>query len=360
MFAFKPMNLMIGTNPQGQGGIATVVNILDEQGLLTRFGVKYVSTHSSFVNNKIFAFLVFFYALLKISAYHIFYKVGIVHIHMASRGSYSRKALVISLCKRFDSKVVIHLHGGGFKDFFEQECSKSKQQKIKHTFNSADSIIVLSTQWKKWVSSIVSTKSKVVIIYNAIPPLALPPKQKDAIPVILFLGKLTKDKGVHDLIEAFSKIAPSNPPCRLVLGGDGDSQPFKQQALALGVADRVEFIGWVSGGSKLNWLAKTSILALPSYLEGFPMGILEAMSANIPVVASNVGGIPDAISHHKEGILISPGNISELTNALDTLLSNDNLRNQYATAAKKKYLMHFSPQIVIPEIEAIYTHLLKD
>ncbi|MGF1765614.1 glycosyltransferase family 4 protein [Aliivibrio kagoshimensis] len=360
MFAFKPINLMIGTNPKGQGGIATVINILESEGLLTKYNFRYVPTHSSFIGNKVFAILFFIAALIKIGFYHLLYDVGIVHIHMASRGSYSRKSIVISLCNFLGSKVIIHLHGGGFKDFFERECSVEKRNRIVDSFNAAHKIIVLSTQWKSWVSSIVSNDNKVKIIYNAIPQIKLPTIDNPSTPNILFLGKLTKDKGIHDLIEAFSSITSSHPACRLILGGDGDQRVFREQAELLGVANKIDFIGWVSGEEKLNWLAKTSIFALPSYLEGFPMGVLEAMSAKIAVVASNVGGIPDAIHNNEEGILIYPGDIPKLSLALDTLLSNDDLRLQYASAARERYLLHFSPQVVIPEIESIYNQLLKD
>nr|WP_241214457.1 glycosyltransferase family 4 protein [Vibrio alfacsensis] len=165
------------------------------------------------------------------------------------------------------------------------------------------------------MKTIVSDPTKVHVIYNAVDTLDLNRSNIDQ-GRILFLGRLGERKGVKDLIDAFAIVLKQYPDCRLTLGGDGDIATFKQQVKNLGISNNVDFLGWVAGEQKKIWLSKADVYCLPSYNEGFPMGVLEAMSANIPVVASTAGGIPDAIENSVDGLLIEAGDVEMLATHL--------------------------------------------
>lgn len=353
----KRINLMISTDPNGQGGIASVVKGYFQEGLIDKYSFKSIISHSSSHKNKAIAVALFISSLLKLIYYGVFYKLGVVHIHMASRGSYTRKSIILRLAKYLGGKTIIHLHGAEFEEFFNNECSSKKQQHICNTFNLADKVIVLSSQWLKWVNTIVKDKNKSCVVYNAVQEITLPHK-KEASQNILFLGRLGHRKGTEDLIDAFAKIANNFPNAALYLGGDGDIELYKEQVIRLGIIKQVIFLGWISGEIKNQYLAKATIYCLPSYNEGFPMGVLEAMSANVAVIASTTGGIPDAINNKKEGLLIEAGDIDALAEALCILLSDSKLRTQYTDAAKIKYQENFSPNIIIPQLKSIYKELL--
>jgi glycosyltransferase involved in cell wall biosynthesis len=129
------------------------------------------------------------------------------------------------------------------------------------------------------------------------------------------------------------------------------------RAAELGLSDDVEVLGWVSGAAKQRVLAEGTIYVLPSYAEGLPISVLEAMEAGMPVVATAVGGIPDAIEDGAEGFLVSPGDINSLVNRISQLLQDSDLRSRMGLAAKMKVATFFSPASVLPQIEALYRAL---
>ncbi len=359
MNTLNKVNIMASTDRNGKGGIATVVMGYHEQGLIEDMKFISINTHSTTNKNILSTISTYLCSLLCVGFYGVFKQLGIVHIHMSSRGSYIRKSKILRLAKFLGAKTIIHLHGSEFETFYNKECSASKKQNIRETFNKADKVIVLSTQWLAWVNTIVSDKTKTCIVYNAVPEVVLP-KKKIQQHNILFLGRLGQRKGVEDLITAFAQIAEKFPNAQLHLGGDGEIAKYQAQAKALGIEKQVVFLGWVAGERKNQCLADATIYCLPSYNEGFPMGVLEAMSAGVAVVASTAGGIPDAITDHKEGLLVEAGDINALATALTTLLADDSIREEYATAAKVKFQNNFSPDVIIPQLKGIYQELLEE
>lgn len=219
------------------------------------------------------------------------------------KGSYRRKSVIIRLVKLLKGKVILHLHGAEFRDFYRDECNMVQQRHIRHTFALADHVLVLSTQWLAWLQEVIGRTQGVSVLYNAVPSLAL--DRHLAQPGrIAFLGRLGTRKGVGDLIQAFALVKQRCPEAQLYLAGDGEIETYQAMAEQLGLNGSVHCLGWIAGEAKLKLLTQTDIYCLPSYNEGFPMGVIEAMSAGIPVVASRAGGIPDAISDGEQGRLI--------------------------------------------------------
>ncbi|MEY8200684.1 MAG: glycosyltransferase family 4 protein [Colwellia sp.] len=350
------INVTVATGVVGKGGISTVLSTLKESGFFRATNTRLITSHKQGKFGKLSLALNFAVSIALLIRFFMWYKVGVVHIHMASRGSYSRKALIVRLAKSLGAKVIIHLHGAEFQVFYSDESSLKKQAHIRSTFNMADKVIVLSTQWQQWMNTIVSDSSKVCVVYNAVPEMELP-KKTEKKEVVLFLGRLGKRKGVDDLIRAFSRISQQYPCAELHLGGDGDIAFYKKMAADLKLEGKVKLLGWVSGDEKNQHLANATIYCLPSYNEGFPMGVLEAMSSKVAVVSSKAGGIPDAITDKQEGILIDAGNEQALANALSILLESPQLRASYADSAFKKYVDNFSPTVINAQLESIYAEL---
>ncbi|MCE0556172.1 glycosyltransferase family 4 protein [Motilimonas sp. 1_MG-2023] len=353
----EKINLVVGTGINESGGIATVLNVFNDAGFFKKENVRLIQTHTNskrfFGINKCALFLP---ALLKIIYYSIFFNVGLVHVHMSSRGSFTRKSIVISLAKALNNKVVLHLHGSEFQMFFENECSEPKKQKIRDTFSSCDRVVVLSKSWKKWVDTIVKDKSKVVTIYNSVPSLEL--SRDKVIPgTVLFLGRLGKRKGVYELIKASVGLRKRFPHYKLILGGDGDVELFKKYAEELGVTDCIQFVGWVAGRKKLELIETSQIFTLPSFNEGFPMGVIEAMSAGLAIVASTAGGIPDAITNEEDGLLIEAGDAAALEDSIAKLLADEDLSQKLGNRAKCKFNNHFSLDVILPQFSEIYSEL---
>ena len=352
------INITIATSMNGKGGVATVLNTLNSGGFFEKWNMKLIASHNSESKfkgvNRLFLFASVF---VKLAYFNLFYKVGIVHIHMSSRGSYLRKSLITRFAALLSNKIIIHLHGAEFREFYNAESYPKKQAHIRNTFDLADSVIVLSTQWLSWVKTIVKTPSKVKVVYNAVPQLVLD-RSVQQNSSILFLGRLGKRKGVADLIHAFKNVLVKDESATLLLGGDGDLELYKELVDSLGIKKNVQFLGWVSGEEKNSYLAKADVYCLPSYNEGFPMGVLEAMSAGVAVVASTAGGIPDAITSEKEGLLITAGDVDGLTDALLRITNDRELNNSFTLAAKSKFDKNFSEPVVFSVLDKIYNELL--
>ena len=351
------INLTIATDIEGQGGIASLLNVYRDSMFFKDNNVRLISTHST--NNRLgFVGLFFIYllAVFKLIFYFVFYKVGLVHVHMASEGSYLRKALLVRLIKRIGGKVILHLHGAEFRGFYANKCKDYYKKHIRDTFEMSDCVIVLSTHWLDWAKLTFNKYEHFKIIYNAVPKLNLKRDQLE-LGLITFLGRINQRKGVEDLIRALPIVHLECPHARLVLGGDGSTKVYQALTAKLGITDSVEFLGWVSEPKKSNLLAMADVYCLPSYNEGFPMGVLEAMSANIAVVSTYAGGIPDAITSEKEGILVEAGHIETLAKALIKLIKDRKCNHVYANSACEKFNRCFSIAAVLPQVQEVYDQL---
>jgi glycosyltransferase involved in cell wall biosynthesis len=150
---------------------------------------------------------------------------------------------------------------------------------------------------------------------------------------IVSVGRLSKEKGHLILLRAFSKIKHKDWSLHLV--GDGPERALlEEKANSLGVSDRVVFHGHLKDFSQI--LGESEIFVLPSFYEGFPNALLESMSIPLACISSNcVAGPSDIIKHGKNGLLVEPGNVDELAQAIDLLISDKEMREKLANEAYK-------------------------
>jgi glycosyltransferase involved in cell wall biosynthesis len=146
--------------------------------------------------------------------------------------------------------------------------------------------------------------------------------------VILFVGQLnraSKHKGLHDLLLAFQKVSDSLN-ARLVVVGRGDyAKHYQRYAEQIGVRDKVDFVGYVPNEELVQYYSDSDVLVLPSVdqTEGFGMVLTEAQSCGVPVIGTNVGGIPAAVDDGHTGLIVPPSDVSSLSRALIRILSDD-------------------------------------
>jgi glycosyltransferase involved in cell wall biosynthesis len=343
--------VMLGTGFQTMGGISAVVNEYRHAGLFERFPVLYLPTHVDGSNRaKMHAVMVAWmrYMLLLLCG-----RIALIHVHIASDASFWRKCLFIYPAMLLRVPSILHLHGAEFNRFYEKDCGAVTKAIVRHVLDHVDTVIVLSTQWRKWVSGI-SRNPRIVAIRN---PVRVGPAHDFALrepATILFLGRLGQRKGTWDLLAAVARIAADHPRLRLCLGGDGEIAMARREARRLGLDVVVETPGWLGPQEKADRLARATVYVLPSYSEGLPMSVLEAMSAGLPVVTTPVGGLTDVVEDGKQGLLVEPGNVAQLADALDRLLCDPALRLRLGAAARAQAEAMFSVQQVVPRIEQLY------
>jgi glycosyltransferase involved in cell wall biosynthesis len=123
------------------------------------------------------------------------------------------------------------------------------------------------------------------------------------------------------------------------------------------VAGRVQELGWVTAGQKADELARAAIFCLPSHAEGLPMAMLEAMAAGKAIVTTGVGGIPDAVSDGENGLLVEPGQVAALADALARLLGDEAERRRLGERARATIAQRFESGVVVQQISAVYEAL---
>jgi glycosyltransferase involved in cell wall biosynthesis len=142
---------------------------------------------------------------------------------------------------------------------------------------------------------------------------------------ILFLGSVIKEKGIFDIIEALVELRASNLKISMIFAGDGEDLIEAKNRCSILFSDSkisTSFLGWIDGKEKMQLLNYCNIFLLPSYFEGLPNSILEAMAVRLPVIATRVGEIPSVIDHLKNGILIDTGSINGIVDGILFLYNN--------------------------------------
>lgn len=326
--------LVVGPLPPPTGGMQTVMeqmmNLEIEGFDLIPFNV---SKNNFIKSNIIINVLNFFYRCVKLFIYLIIHNPDIVHIHVAADKDFAQKRIFQNICIAFKKKTVLHMHGSGFKTWFSS-LDKKNRQKVKNTLNNANGIIVLSESWKNYYSRISDNK-RIFIINNAIERIDFNNYKRVYLKnqkIVLFLSSICERKGAYDLLKTIKNINDENIKFVFV-GPYEDKDRFFKEVERLKIQEKCIFVGEVIGKERFKYFASADMFVLPSYAEGLPVAILEAMSFGLPIISTNVGAIPEVIEK-ENGILIKPGDVVALKRAILRIVKED--KNKYKLNNKKK------------------------
>lgn len=346
--------LMIGPGRNVMGGISTVINNYYTSGLDKVVDLCYISTMRD--GSKISKLVLAIKAYIKFS--NLLNRYDIVHIHMAAQSSFDRKAVFIKRAYKAGKKIIIHQHAADFDKYFFEQINEGKRKKVKYVFDLADRIIVLSEEWAEFFGKHVCDSSKIEVVYNGV---IIPEcEQKDyGDHNVLMLGQLGKRKGTYDLLKAIPIVLETIPDATFFLGGNGDIKQCRKIVLDDGLEEKVVFIGWVHGIDKEEYFKKCSTFILPSYHEGMPMAVLEAMSYGLATISTNAGGIPEIIEQNVSGVRIEAGDIGAIAKALIDILKNRDKREQMGKAGQKRIYARFDFKLNITKLRQIYSEVIK-
>jgi glycogen synthase len=173
---------------------------------------------------------------------------------------------------------------------------------------------------------------------------------------VLFVGRMVGSKGVELLVQAAARLRTQGVD--VVFVGDGAARPAVERlARRLGVDDRVHVTGFIAHSRVPAALASADLLVLPSMYEELGTVLIEAMHAGVPVVASRVGGIPEAVEHGVTGLLVEPGDVAGLAAAVDAVLSDPALAGRLAAGARRRAPQH-DLETVADEVHGLYASLV--
>jgi glycosyltransferase involved in cell wall biosynthesis len=235
----------------------------------------------------------------------------------------------------------------------------------------ADRVVCVSESQAQQIARIRGNRRPPTVVKNAMlppynRPLDRPPISRNdlSIPQSAFVfgsvGRLSIEKGHRFLVSAFHKLcteAPVGAPLYLIVVGDGvEEQPLNQQATHLGIREQIHFAGYQ--GSCTEWMQMMDCLVQPSLTEGTPNTVLEALSLNVPVIASAVGGVPDLIADGRNGLLVPAGDVAQLTAAMNKMWLSHDLRTRLSAGAED-LLREFSPAYQRQQLIAVYEEVFR-
>jgi glycosyltransferase involved in cell wall biosynthesis len=257
------------------------------------------------------------------------------------------------LAAAFNVPFVLHLHSGEFPSFYLRECGPFRRAWIRLVLRRAFRVVVLTPGWQAELVKI-EPAAKVTVIGN---PVVVPPalsRMRAEARNVLFLGRLRQKKGVYDLIAAVPEVLRHRPESRFVIAGDGEIDLVNDLAARLRVGHVIVTPGWVDGKDKDRLFEAADVLVLPSYYEGLPICVLEAMALGVPIVCTPVGGISGLIEHGANGLLVSVGNPAQLAQTLVRCLTDSNLRERLRRAAYYRVSQDYEIKRVLAKLEGLY------
>ncbi|GAI15492.1 unnamed protein product [marine sediment metagenome] len=175
--------------------------------------------------------------------------------------------------------------------------------------------------------------------------------------MILFVGKLAPRKGVDILLRALPQVLRETE-VKLVLAGSGNQHEYQHLAQALGIPDKLCFLGRVPDDTLRLLYSSCDLFVLPSRLEGLGIVVLEAMAAGKPIIATSVGGIPELIESGQNGILVEAGDEGKLASAIVRVLSDKSLARVIGENNMKKVRERYSWKVAAQKAERLYNELI--
>lgn len=350
--------LVLGPDPAAQGGVAAVIGTLldgwpaEEDAPPPRLLATAVDGGKG---RKLAAGLS---ALARFAGLAATRRIDLAHIHFAAKASFLRKSVFILLAAALGLPVVGHAHSGLFPGFYRSRGALGRAY-VRFVLNRLDRLVVLSEEWADFYRGLYTRGEPVVVPNPAAIPARLAEKgpAKDG-PVLLSLGRLGKGKGTYDILAAIPAILERHPGAEFRFGGDGEVEEVRRIAAAAPWGDRVRLLGWVSGAAKEAQLRQADVFLLPSYAEGLPMALLEAMGHGIPVVTTPVGGIPQAVSGGNNGVLVPPGDVEALTAAILGLLDDPRWAAAMGLEGRRTAVERYDLGRIRSRLSALYDGIL--
>lgn len=356
--------LHVGPGWGQKGGIASVMEELASQSECFRRGGIWLfcfETHS-FKNRT--DILRFFFLDIPRFWGALTETIDIVHFHVSVRGSFFRKFLLYLIARFARKKTVVHLHAGGFSDFY-QNAGPATRWAVSRLIGRSSAAIAVSTDVlnelkrhrdhiaRTYVIGNTSSAAEFARIDNA-PPIV----SRREIPYIAFAGRITEEKGVDDLIKAVTLLKKEKFSIELWIAGSGDTAYWTRKAFEHGIGNQVRFMGWLTGEDKLDFYRRARLFCMPSYFESFGISTLEAMFCSLPVVGTRLGGFLDLVVDGQTGYLVKPGDPQSLAKYIKLLIEDPRHAEMMGNAGSIRAHKHYSTEAIIDRYVNCYRDIL--
>jgi len=363
---------MVGPVPPPFGGIASVMEDIIHSDLAKDYGFEifdraaslppYLSLTGRFLF-RLRRFMGFFMRVLG-------KRYDLVHIHSADP-AFPGTAIFMLLARLAGCRVLLHHHGTDW-DWFYPQASPTGRAFIRLGFRLPHCILVLYSAWVNEIKRLCPGADVRVLgnmVRRAEPPDPEAAKKErenlgfnESDFVVLTVGSVGHRKGSFEILRAIPEVIRSEPGVRFVLvGGEekpGEMGQLNNMIVEYKLEDWVRFAGEVERDRIPDFMAMADLFLLPSYVEGMPISIIEAMRAGLPVISTRVNAIPEMIEDGVSGLLIDPGSPAEIAAAIIRLKRDDALRNQLGVNSKDAFEERFEFSHGIKKIRLLYENVI--
>jgi glycosyltransferase involved in cell wall biosynthesis len=361
-----PVVLLLGPHRAAVSGVSTHLNLLMDSSLADDFEIVHFQVGSEGRDEsaigKLLRLLVspFFLA-----ATIVFRHASLVHINTSlNPRAYWRDLVYLAVSKLLGARVVYQVHGGALpQEFFARSAILTGF--LRRTLGIPDLVVVLAQCELEAYREFVPGQH-VVALPNGVDcgPFAAVPtvrSQSDDPLRLVYIGRVAREKGLYETLQGLRLAHELGVDARLVIAGNGAEETrLRRYAQALGVAPRVCFVGSVFGADKVKLLQGADVMILPSYSEGLPYALLEAMAAGIPVVATPVGAIPDVVTDGIHGFLVPPRDGKAIAEALAVLAGDRERLSWMSRACRRRIRAAFSIERLAREFALHYAEICGD
>lgn len=364
----KKKVLFVSPVPPPLGGMATYTQDYLKSGIVDSFDVIHVNSDCvgklrySGIFRQIMNVINCIVLFLLFSGRLFFRRPAIVHVATNSYAGFFEKALLILWARVCGARTVLHIHGGAFKEFYKHSSLLSKWLIVRSLQSSSISIVLLK-ELKAFLCGIGISPEKVKVLENSV---FMPPKhglrdRNGTLLRVLFLNRIDPDKGLWELLESTKAVCQKYDNIIFeIVGPTTKLNPKLEKFIAdNGLIEKVAISGPVIGKEKAIKYRNSDIYVLPSYIEGMPIGLLEAMSYGLPCIVTPVGAIPNLIRDGENGFLVGVKDTVKLTEAIEKLVGNVELRKEIGRAARRTIEEKYNWDKRASGIVDLYNSLLR-
>lgn len=350
----KPKIVMVGPDIEGLGGISRVARLWRNGGVFSEHEIKYISSVTDRKVNKVFylskSLMSFILMLLQGASF--------VYIHTSSYNSFRRKSLFLVSTLLLRKKVILHIHPSHFYQYLTN-LNDPEKNIVFFLLNRVQAFVVLSEEMRANMLNLLPGKP-IHVLRNPVDTKAMqvPDELTRAKNKLLYLGWYIKEKGVYDLVDAIEILRSMDIDINLEFYGTKQIKELQAYVEHKQLQDKISINGWIDGEVKYKALYKATALVLPSYSEGIPNVILEAMATRTPIISTMVGGLKEVLKDKENAIIAKACNPEDLSEKILMCLNDEELRNRIALNAYHEAMTKYDIQIIKNDLSSIVSQLL--
>lgn len=348
---------MVGPGSKSQGGIAAVINNYKSSRLWSDFDCCHFS--SSTEGGRIYRLAYSLWRYWKFLIGMVFTRPDLLVVHVSSGLSFYRKFYYLLVGHLLRIPLITHIHPAHFSEFYAGG-SAWRQALIRRVGVWSERIIFLSGRQQESFSGVFPNE-KMLVVRNPVDTRLYAGGRREKSSTcrqILYLGWIVRKKGVYDLVDAMPGVLQRFPDATLLCAGPKEVEKLRNLITERNLEGSIQALGWVEGAKRLDLLRSSRLLILPSYSEGVPNVILEAMASRLPVITTPVGGIPSIATDGVNCRMVQPGDVGGIEKAICDLLGDDQECERLAEAGYREVVEKYDIEVIAGHLHKVFMQVL--